>query len=71
MGELVMVAISVVGIVTIVGWVIAGAEMRNKGSPPRRSPPTEYVCCLDLHYGKMCEPADRPPVRRHYARDGC
>jgi hypothetical protein len=64
------VAVCVVGVVTIVGYVLAGAELRTRSGTPRRAPPKEYVCWTDRRYGEMCEPADRQPTaRRHYARD--
>jgi hypothetical protein len=71
MGDLIMVSVSVVRIVTVAGWLVAGAELRSRSVPTHPPRPTEWVCWLDRRYGEMCEPADRPPpVRRHYARDG-
>jgi hypothetical protein len=68
LGELVIVAAYILGIVTAVGWALAGLDRRSRTVRPAL-PPTEYVCWHDRLYGEMCLPADRPPVvRRHYAR---
>jgi hypothetical protein len=69
MGELVMIAVCVVGIVTIVGRVVAGAELKSR-ERLRSSPPRWEVCRFDRQFGEMCAPADPPPpVRWHYARE--
>jgi hypothetical protein len=65
-----MVAISIVGGVTGVGWIIAGADLRIRERPRPPAPRPDLICWMDRRYGEMCAPADRPPpVRRHYARD--
>jgi hypothetical protein len=71
-GELVAVAIFAVGLATVVGWVVAGPEMRSTRSAQRSGPPpTSWVCRLDRWHGKqLCWPAYRQPVRRYYERDG-
>jgi hypothetical protein len=63
MGELVMVAVSIVGIVTIVGWIAAGAELRSKSAPTRPPRPPEWMMCWNERRGEWCVPADRPPGR--------
>jgi hypothetical protein len=65
--QLVMVAVFLIGVVTLGAWLFAGLDVYAKMARPDR-PPRELVCWMDRRYGKMCEAADRPPpVRRHYA----
>jgi hypothetical protein len=62
-GELIMVGVAVVGIVTVVGWVIAGAELRRDLKPREHLPaPREIIlhCWFDRRYGEICEPPYRP-----------
>jgi hypothetical protein len=66
MGELLAVGVCVVGIVTVAGWVIAGAEPRSKSvKPPSRE---IWRCWYDRRYGaEICQPPYRlPPSRRYW-----
>jgi hypothetical protein len=69
-GELLVLSVCVVGVVTVVGWIIAWTDRR---APGVQRPPLEQarlVCWIDRRYGEMCEPAYRsPPMPPHYARD--
>jgi hypothetical protein len=72
-GELIAVAVLLLGVVTLSSWVVAGYDVyarMARPDRPRSSPSGWEVCRLDRHFGEMCAPADRPPpARRHYARD--
>jgi hypothetical protein len=69
-GELLVVALCVVGVVTVAAWVATGAGLHIGRERPR-SPHPELICFRDHRTGEWCQPVDRPPVRRHYvaARD--
>jgi hypothetical protein len=71
LGELVAVGLCVVGLVTVVSWLITG-DARNKGTR-QPSPPREiWRCWYDRrHGGEICDPPyRRPPLRRYWTRDG-
>jgi hypothetical protein len=65
MGELMVVAACILGIVAGAGWML------DKGKVARPSaPPTTWACWVDRRYGEMCEPAARPfAPRRHFVHD--
>jgi hypothetical protein len=53
-GDLVVLGACVLGFVTAVGWLIAGAELRSRSAPAH---PPRWVCWIDRRYGEeMCEP---------------
>jgi hypothetical protein len=61
-GEL--LTVSVVGIVTVAGWVLD----KNKVALPQPLHREVWTCWAD-RYGRHCETVDRPPVRRRYTRE--
>ncbi len=67
LGELVVVATAVLGIVTAVTWALAGMDRTRIARQPRR-PAAEWVCWTDRR-GEVCRTEERRPYRRQYARD--
>jgi hypothetical protein len=67
LGELVVVAAAVLGIVTAVSWALAGMDRTRIARQPQQ-PAAEWVCWVD-RYGEICRPVDhRPGPRRYFAR---
>jgi hypothetical protein len=71
-GELVIVAIAIVGTVVVVNWLLIGFDVTTR--PARHEArPSAWVlrCWYDRRYGgEICEPPYRaPPMRPFYARD--
>jgi hypothetical protein len=62
-GELLAVAVFVLGLVTLASWLTKPSAAPVDTTHERRSPPP-WACWAD-RYGEHC---DRPP-HRHYARD--
>jgi hypothetical protein len=78
-GELSAAGLCVIGIVTVVSWLLDGhdANVRAKAARPpvtaqQREPSWALHCWYDRRYGgEICDPPYRlPPVRRFYTRDG-
>jgi hypothetical protein len=67
LGEFVVVAACILGIVTAIGWVLSGID-RSRVVRPAPVPPREWVCWMDPR-GEACRTAERRPYRRQYARD--
>jgi hypothetical protein len=78
-GELSAAGLCVIGVVTVVSWLLDGhdANVRAKAARPpvtvqQREPSWALHCWYDRRYGgEICDPPYRlPPVRRFYTRDG-
>jgi len=70
LGELVVVGVFLLGLLTAGAWLLAGLDVYARMARPDRPPGQWIHCWTDRRYGgEMCEPAERPPVRPHYARD--
>jgi hypothetical protein len=78
-GELSAASLCVIGIVTVVSWLLDGHDtsVRAKAARPpvmvqQREPSWVLHCRYDRRFGgEICDPPYRfPPVRRFYTRDG-
>jgi hypothetical protein len=78
-GELSATGLCVIGIVTVVSWLLDGHDASiwaRAARPPvaaqQREPPWALHCWYDRRYGgEICDrPYRLPSVRRFYARDG-
>jgi hypothetical protein len=66
LGELVVVAVFLLGLVTAGAWLLAGydayARMARQLTP---APPGQWVHCWRDSRGEICRPEDRGPMRRY------
>jgi hypothetical protein len=58
-GELVAVALCVVGVVTVAGWLMSSTAFRKPVATPARPQP-DLICFMDRRTGEWCQPVDRP-----------
>jgi hypothetical protein len=70
LGELVVVAVFLLGMVTLGAWTLAGYDVYARMARPDRPPGQWIHCWRDRYAGEICRPEDRGPMRRFYARDG-
>jgi hypothetical protein len=70
MGELLVFAVCIVGIVTVATWILVGVEVRNRTAAQQQRG-RRVVVLYDRRGGERCErePVYRPPARRYW-RDG-
>jgi hypothetical protein len=65
LGEFIVVAACILGIVTAIGWLLAGID-RGRVARPAPLPPRDWVCWTDRR-GEVCRTEEHRPYRRQYA----
>jgi hypothetical protein len=69
-GELIVVAIAIIGLITVGAWTMAGLDHYSRMATPR--PPRILHCRVDRWGHEWCErvaPGDAPVVRRQLVSD--